>query len=108
MDALLDMIDDYVLEALEIEVPTVEEKKCFVIYAGEIEGRVDPSPYRLLKTTSVDAIKSSRYKSGLLKDTAVFRKETITDSFELPYVGLENIESNTGFYVPSVEEERIV
>ena len=104
-DALLDSIDDYVLAELGIEVPKVEEKKCFVIYAGEIEGRVDPSAYRLLKTSSVDAVKSSKYKSDLLKDAVVFRKDVITDSFELPYVGLENIESNTGFYVPSGEEK---
>ena len=103
--ALLDSIDDYVLAELEIEIPTVEEKKCFVVYAGEVEGRVDPSAYRLLKTSSVDAIKSSKYKSVRLKDIVAFRKEIITDSFELPYVGLENIESNTGFYVPSVEEK---
>ena len=103
--AILDSIDDYVLAELEIEIPTIEEKKCFVVYAGEVEGRVDPNAYRLLKTSSVDAIKSSKYKSVRLKDIVAFRKEIITDSFELPYVGLENIESNTGFYVPSVEEK---
>ncbi len=41
-DDLLASIDDYVLSELGIEMPTVEEKKCFVVYAGEIEGRVDP------------------------------------------------------------------
>lgn len=41
-DELLASIDDYVLRELGIEIPEVEEKKCFVVYAGEIEGRVDP------------------------------------------------------------------
>ena len=41
-DALLDSIDDYVLSELGVEMPVVEEKKCFVVYAGEIEGRIDP------------------------------------------------------------------
>ncbi len=41
-NALLDSIDDYVLAELGIEMPEVAEKKCFVVYAGEIEGRVDP------------------------------------------------------------------
>ena len=41
-DALLDSIDDYVLAELGIEMPAVAEKKCFVVYAGEIEGRFDP------------------------------------------------------------------
>ena len=104
-DAVLDSIDDYVLAELGIEMPAIEEKKCFVVCAGEVEGRVDPSAYRLLKTSSVDAIRSSKYKSVHLKDAVGFRKEITTDSFELPYMGLENIESNTGFYVPSVEEK---
>ena len=55
-DALLDSIDDYVLSELGIEIPAVEQKKSFVVYAGKIEGRFDPlymqniSPIRSLKT----------------------------------------------------------
>ena len=55
-DELLDSIDDYVLKALGIEIPEVQEKKCFVVNAGEIEGRFDPvyvqnmSKIRNLKT----------------------------------------------------------
>ena len=41
-DAILNAIDDYVLTELGIEVPAVEEKKCFVVYAGEtVGGRID-------------------------------------------------------------------
>ena len=40
-----------------------------------------------------------------MKDAVEFRKEIVSDSSELPYVGLENIESNTGFYVPSTGEK---
>ena len=40
-----------------------------------------------------------------MKEVVEFRKEIVSDSSELPYVGLENIESNTGFYVPSTEEK---
>ena len=104
-DTFLDSIDDYVLAKLGTVMPTVEERKCFVINAGKIEDRIDPSAYRLLKTSNVDAIKLSKYKSIRLKDAVVFRREIVTDSFELPYVGLENIESNTGFYIPSTEKK---
>lgn len=38
-DALLDSIDDYVLTQLGIEMPAVEKKNCFVVYAGETVGR---------------------------------------------------------------------
>ena len=41
-NTILDSIDDYVLTELGIEMPTVKKKKCFVVYAGQIEGRVDP------------------------------------------------------------------
>lgn len=41
-DALLDSIDDYVLAELGIEMPAVEEKKCFVVYADETIRRIDP------------------------------------------------------------------
>ena len=104
-NALLDSIDDYVLAELGIEMPVIEEKKCFVVYAGEIQGRVDASAYRALKTSSVNAIQSSQYKSVHLKTAVVFRKEIVRNSSELLYVGLKNIESNTGSYVPSTEEK---
>ena len=43
--AILDSIDDYVLAELGIEMPTVEEKKCFVVYANETVGRRIDSYY---------------------------------------------------------------
>ena len=41
-DALLGSIDGYVLAELGIEMPTVEEKKCYVVRAGQLVGRIDP------------------------------------------------------------------
>ena len=104
-DAVLASVNDYVMAILGIKMPTVEEKRCFLVSAGGIEGRIDPSAYRLLKTRTVDAINSSMYESTPLKNAVMFRKEVVTEPLELPYVGLENIESNTGFYVPSTEEK---
>ena len=46
-NALLDSIDDYVLAELGIEMPAVEEKKCFVVYANERAGRRIDSYYHL-------------------------------------------------------------
>ena len=68
-------------------------------------GRLDPSAYRLLRMTTINTIKSSKYQWINLKDVVEFRKEIVSDSSELPYVGLENIKSNIGFYVPSTEEK---
>lgn len=56
-DALLNSIDDYMLTELGIEMPVIEENKCFVVDAGEIEGRIDPlyvkniPHFRSLKTS---------------------------------------------------------
>ena len=66
---------------------------------------MDPSPYQALRTSSINAIKSSKYQWVDLKDAVVFTKEIVNDASELPYVGMENIQSNTGFYVPSTEEK---
>ena len=41
-DPLLDSIDDYMRAELGIKMPVIEENKCFVVQAGEIEGRIDP------------------------------------------------------------------
>ncbi len=81
------------------------ENQIFLTYRGDILGRFDPSAYRSLRTNSINAIKSSKYQSIDLKDVVEFRKEIVIDSSELPYVGLENIQSNTGFYVPSTGEK---
>ena len=55
-EALLDSIDDYVLAELEIEMPEVEEEKCFVVYANETIGRRVDSFYYQSKFRSVDRI----------------------------------------------------
>ena len=53
----MDSINDYMLEELGIEMPVIEENKCFVVRTAEIEGRIDPLyvrniPYfRSLKTS---------------------------------------------------------
>ena len=55
-DTLLDWIDDYVLKELGIEMPAVEEKKCFIVYANEMVGRRVDSFYYQSKFRNVDQI----------------------------------------------------
>ena len=56
-DAILDSIDDYIVAELGIEMPIIDENKCFVVHAGEIESRIDPlyvkniPHFRSLKTS---------------------------------------------------------
>ena len=41
-EPLLGSIDDYMRAELGIEMPVIEENKCFVVRTGEIEDRIDP------------------------------------------------------------------
>ena len=72
-DALLDSIDDYVLTELGIEIPAVEEKKCFVVYAGETVGkRVDSHFHQPKYRKFKQALETGKYQvtplSNLITD----------------------------------------
>ena len=61
-DMLLDSIDDYVLTELGIEMPTVEKKKCFVVYAGETAGRrIDPRFHQFKHQEVIRVLESGKY-----------------------------------------------
>ena len=61
-NALLDSIDAYVLKELGIEMPAVEEKKCFVIYADEMAGRrVDPRFHQSKYREVIRVLESGKY-----------------------------------------------
>ena len=101
---LLNSIDDYVLSELGITHPPDEKKTCYSIYYSDIEGRIDPSPYHPKRINAIKVIKSSEYKKCQLKNFVKFKREIITsNNQDVPYIGLENIESNTGLFIPSKE-----
>ena len=87
-DTLLDSLDDYLLTELGIEMPEVEEKKCFVVYAGEtISLRIDPFYYK------------NHYKviENLLSNLSNVRRLAellqLIDSGSRPKGGVANIQS---------------
>jgi len=101
---LLDSINDYVLSELGIKPPSEKKKMCFSVYSNEIEGRIDPSAYHPIRMNAIKAIKSSENKIYLLKNIVRFKRDIITSTNQnLPYIGLENIESNTGLFIESKE-----
>ena len=62
-DAILDSIDDYILAELGIEMPAVEEKKCFVVYAGETAGeRVDAHFHQPKYRKFKQALEAGKYQ----------------------------------------------
>lgn len=81
--------------------------QCFVINNEEIRGkRIDPSAYQMAVRREIEKLHASPYKLLPLKDVAEFGKEIITNSNSNPvYIGLENVESQTGVFVKSTEEK---
>jgi restriction endonuclease S subunit len=80
--------------------------ECFTVYADEIERRLDPNPYHPIRMKTIKKIKSVKIPLFSLKDIADFKKKIVTSNqIDLIYIGLENIESNTGLFIPSEEEK---
>src|SRR5688572_12111784 len=78
----------------------------FTIYTDQIERRLDAQPYLPQRLYAIKQVKKSPYKKLDLKEVVEFRRELVSDNPEgLPYLGLENIASNTGVYIPSEEEK---
>ncbi len=101
---LLDSINGYVLSELSIKTPPKEKKMCYAVYSNDIEERIDPSPYHPIRMSTIKVIKSSKNKIYYLKNIVNFKRKIITSNNQnLPYIGLENIESNTGRFIPSKE-----
>ena len=87
-DALLDSINDYVLTELGIEMPEVEEKGCFVVYASETSGlRTDPFYYQ----NHYKAIQNILSQSRNVKQLGELLQ--LVDSGSRPKGGVANIQS---------------
>ena len=95
-DTLLNSINDYVLATLGIQIPAVEEKKCFAVYAGRIEGRMDPEynhprfeAYKEPK--SYFALKSIKELSIEIKTGLPVRQDFRSNNGKYPYYGANGI-----------------
>jgi hypothetical protein len=58
---LLKSIDDFVLNELGIVLPELQDKKCYVLNSGNIEGRFDPYYYKPSFFNKYDSLKMSKY-----------------------------------------------
>lgn len=76
-EKLLDSIDDYILSELGIELPEVEDKKCFSVRVDDLEGRLDPYYYQAKFIFKYLAIQSSPYKKLSLGETITDLKNGI-------------------------------
>lgn len=105
---LLSGIDEYLLSELGIALPPEPENtianRIFTAQRKELAGwRFDPQALHPEREGCVDALRGLNSLS--LKSVCLFVRDLRT---EIPqgatYIGLENIESNTGRYVPSSEK----
>ncbi len=81
--------------------------KSFLINRSEIEGRIDPHQFHIERREAIDKIKRN---NEILKLKHVVKnvKTTTTNICETDiYIGLENIESNTGEYVATNDKQSI-
>lgn len=104
---LLDSIDDYLLEVLQIDKKQKTNYNKQPIFQGIsllLGGRLDPQQFHPERMEAVEAIRKGKWCR--LKDV---RNDVKTISNKIPsgeiYIGLENIDSSTGDYVESKEKE---
>ena len=104
-------VDSFVLGELGIEIERErvgEPAQIWQIWSDAIEKRLDPMFFHPLRLRAIEAIKNSNASVVPLSEAVKFRRELVSDIPEnAPYVGLENIVSNSGEYVETNAKESI-
>lgn len=82
-------------------------KNIFFTKFSELSGeRYDPNTYHYERLNAIEKLKKSSLKLEKLKYiTKLDKKIVTTNDKNLPYIGLTNIESNTGIYTKGTEKE---
>ena len=85
-----------------------EPAQIWQIWSDAIEKRIDPMYFHPLRMKAIEAIKKSIAQVSPLSEIVKFRRELVSDIPEnAPYVGLENIISNSGEYIETNAKESI-
>jgi len=95
---LLDSIDDYILEKLGIKLPKIENKMCFVVYSGEIEGRTDSHFYQPEFKDLQKKLKSINHKElGSIVEFSneIWNQKDFYEN-EFPYIEISEIDISSG------------
>lgn len=112
---ILASIDSFVLGELGIEIERERERErvsepaqIWQIWSDAIEKRLDPMFFHPLRLRAIEAIKSANASVVPLSEAVKFRRELVSDIPEnAPYIGLENIVSNSGEYIETNAKESI-
>ena len=88
--------------------PCVIDKNIFLVRRSRLEGRLDPNTYHPNRLFAINRVKRCGFKTEKLGRFASFKKIIVTSISETDtYVGLENIESNTGCYFATKNKTNI-
>lgn len=86
----------------------VDPNKIFLVKCSELEGRFDPNTYHPNRIKVISKIKESKFSINPLGQIASFTKIVTTSvANDDIYIGLENIESNTGVFVETDTKETV-
>lgn len=108
---LLASIDSYLLGELGVTLPpepdnTIQNRLFHSSLRQVSGGRFDPISLSRERVNAIDALQAGRYALKRLHSVADFPKIILTTNVDLlPYLGLENVQSHTGFYVETSEKE---
>ncbi|MCI5127562.1 MAG: restriction endonuclease subunit S [Candidatus Electrothrix sp. AUS3] len=112
-ERLLNSIDDYLLRELGIELPEQEENtvqsRIFTRRFSEISGgRFDPNTYKKERIEVIERIKKGQYTAKPLYQVLThLNSRTGNIDRETIYIGMENIEGNTGEWIPTESKESV-
>jgi len=107
--ALLNSIDEYLLAELGIDLPEASSNtlkdRIFIRSVSDVSGgRVDPKPYLAVRLNAIQSIRNGRFDFAPLADLVAIQSDKISGDIQSRrYVGLENVEGETGQWIPSVE-----
>lgn len=96
------------MSSYTISNTALNPNRIFILQKSELEKRWDPNTYHLERRNIIEALKKSGHQLEALKFVSTFKKSIVKEiPSNTPYLGLENIESNTGSYIPTSDKESI-
>jgi hypothetical protein len=92
---------------MEFKIKQDLKKRVFITYFSELDGRIDPSAYHFERQEVIAQLEGTG-KLFKLKNVVTNAKKITSEILENDiYIGLENIKSDTGEYIPTTSKSSI-
>jgi type I restriction enzyme, S subunit len=110
-DALLAGFDGYLLAQLGLAAPAPDARQVFAVRLGQLRdtGRVNADYFHPERILAIRAMEKNRKTMRVerLRDIADFVRDAVPAETSENYLGLANVQSNTGELVESTEEDGV-